>query len=178
MKDNMTPIMETDRLLLRPIKESDVEEIFSCWMQDENVSRYMWWKASDDINEAKDFATFELGNLKNDKWNRWIMVLKSTDEIIGTCLIFFNEDEKHWDISYNLGQKYWGNGYVTEAMNTVMKYAVDVMKVKEISTAYARENTASGHVLQKLGFKYVKEVPYECNGGDIATIGKYCTYTV
>lgn len=84
----ITPKLETDRLILREIHSDDTEAIFNCWMQDENVSRYMWWKASDDINEAKEFVKFELENLENDKWNRWIISLKSTNEIIGTCLIF------------------------------------------------------------------------------------------
>lgn len=171
-----TPRLETDRLLLREIHSDDTESIFHCWMQDEDVSRYMCWKASNDINEAKGFVEFELGNLENDKWNRWIIVSKDTNEIIGTCLIFYNDEEGHWDISYNLGKKFWGNGYVTEAMSEVMKYAVDVMKVEEISTSYAIENPASGHVLQKLGFQFIKEIPYECNGGDIMTTGRYCTY--
>ena len=35
---------------------------------------------------------------------------KETDEIIGTCLIYFNDEENNWDISYNLGKKYWGKG--------------------------------------------------------------------
>lgn len=84
----MTPRLETERLILREIHAEDMEEIFYCWMQNENVSRYMWWKASDDINEAKEFVEFELDNLDKDSWNRWIMVLKETKEIIGTCLIF------------------------------------------------------------------------------------------
>ena len=50
------------------------------------------------------------------------------------------------------------------------------MKIKEISTTYAIENSVSGHVLQKLGFQFIKEVPYECNGGDIVTTGSYCRY--
>lgn len=177
LEENMiTPKLETERLILREIHSDDVETIFKCWMQDENVSRYMWWKASNDRNEAKEFVEFEIGNLENDKWNRWIIVLKSTNEIIGTCLVFFNEEERHWDISYNLGRKFWGNGYVTEAMNAVMKYAVEKMKIREISTAYAKENSASGNVLQKLGFQVVKEVPYECNGGEIITTGILCKY--
>ena len=171
-----TPKLETDRLILREIHSDDAEAIFSCWMQDENVSRYMWWKASNDISEAKEFVEFELENLNNDKWDRWIIILKGINEIIGTCLIFFNNDEKHWDISYKLGKKFWGNGYVTEAMSTVIKYAVEVKKINEISTSYAIENLASGRVLQKLGFQFVKEIPYECNGGDIVTMGRYCTY--
>ena len=61
----MTPILETERLLLRPVKADDVTAIFDCWMQDEDVSRYMCWKASSDINGAKDFVSFELGNLEN-----------------------------------------------------------------------------------------------------------------
>ena len=122
----ITPKLETDRLLLREIHSDDTEAIFNCWMQDENVSKYMCWKASDDINEAKGFVEFELGNLENDKWNRWIIVLKSTNEIIGTCLIFFNDDERHWDISYNLGKKFWSNGYITEGMREVIKFAVEI----------------------------------------------------
>lgn len=172
----ITPKLETERLILREIHSDDIMAIFNCWMQDEEVSRYMWWKASNDIKEAKEFVEFELGNLENDKWNRWIMVLKDTEEIIGTCLIFFNDEEGHWDISYNLGKGFWGNGYVTEAMRTVMKYAVEVMKIEEVSTVYAVENPASGHVLKKLGFQFVKEVPYECNGGEIVTTGRYCRY--
>lgn len=120
-----TPRLETDRLLLREIHADDVDAVFNCWMQDENVSRYMWWKASEDINDAKEFVEFELGNLENDQWNRWMIVQKSTKELVGTCLIFFNDEEGHWDISYNLGVKYWGKGYMTEAMRAVMKYAVD-----------------------------------------------------
>lgn len=47
-----------------------------------------------------------------------------------------------------------------------------VMKIKEISTTYAIENLASGHVLQKLGFQFIKG-RYECNGGDIVTTGDF-----
>lgn len=171
-----TPKLETDRLLLREVHSTDVEAIFQCWMQDENVSKYMWWKASSDINDAKAFVEWELGNIENDKWNRWIIILKSTEEIIGTCLLFFNEREIHWDISYNLGTDFGGNGYVTEAMRAVIKYAVEAMGINEICTSYAAENPASGRVLQKLGFQFVKELPYECNGGEIVTTGRYCRY--
>ena len=118
----ITPKLETDRLILREIHSNDAEIVFNCWMQDENVSRYMWWKASDDINEAISFVEFELGNVENDKWNRWIIVLKGTNEIIGTCLLFFNDEEKHWDISYNLGKIFWGKGYACLLYTSLNKF--------------------------------------------------------
>ena len=40
-----TPTLETDRLILREIYPNDTQAIFNGWMNDENVSRYMWWKA-------------------------------------------------------------------------------------------------------------------------------------
>lgn len=174
----MTPQLETERLILRKIQAEDVETIFNCWMQDEDVSKYMYWKANDDINEAKGFVEFELGNLEDDKWNRWIIVLKATQEVIGTCLIYFNDEENDWDISYNLGKKFWGNGYVLEAMQTVMQFAIQTMNIKSCIAIHAKENPASGKIIEKLGFEYIKDVPYECNGGDIVTVGKYYKFTI
>ena len=173
-----TQRLETGRLLLREIQETDVNEIFDCWMQDEDVSRYMCWKAGDDIEETKSFVQYELGQIENEKWYRWIIVLKETGRIIGTCLIFYNEEagESHWDISYNLGKKYWGNGYITEAMKEVMRFAETVLGMEECITAYAKVNTNSANVLHKLGFIDETEIPYECSGGDMITEGILCRY--
>lgn len=169
----LTPKLETERLILRQIKTSDVDAIFNCWMQDEDVSRYMYWKASNDIIETQEFIRYELENIENDKWYRWIIVLKQTDEIVGTCLIYYNDEENNWDISYNLGKTYWGKGYITEAMHRVMEYAITELTIKECIAIHAIENPESGRVIQKQGFSYEKKVPYECNGGERKTIGKY-----
>lgn len=171
-----TPKLQTERLLLRKVQSDDVDAIFNCWMQDEEVSKYMCWKASDDINKAKAFVEFELGNIENDNWNRWILVLKDTSEVIGTCLIFWNDEEEKWDISYNLGRKFWGSGYITEAMQEVMRYAKETLQIKECIAVHAVENPSSGNVIKKLGFTYIKDVPYACNGGEIQTTGKYYLY--
>ncbi len=159
------------------LQQDDAEAIFRCWMSDEEVSRYMLWEASQDIRDAEEFVRFELGNLENDSWNRWLIILRETGQIIGTCLCFFNEEEGHWDISYNLGRKFWGRGYASEAMGAAMDYAVGVLNVQEICTTYAAENPASGRVLEKLGFKYERDVPYMCNGKNTVTTGRYRKYT-
>lgn len=174
-----TPLLETVRLILRPIKQDDVEPIFSCWMKDENVSRYMFWKASDDIKEALSFVEFELANIENELWFRWIIEKTDTKEIIGTCLIYFNDDvgENHWDVSYNLGANYWGNGYITEAMKRVMKFAETTLDLDKCITTYAKVNTFSGKVLEKLGFKYVCEEPYIYCNNELETIGVRVRWT-
>lgn len=173
-----TPQIETQRLLLREVLESDAAAAFHCWMQDEHVSRYMWWKASTDQSAADEFVRFELAQIDNPLWHRWIALLKDTGEIIGTCLVFYNDEETHWDISYNLGRRYWGYGYATEMMKAALRYAADALDMKECITSYAQENTASANVLYKLGFQDLKQIPYVCNGGEIQTTGMLCKLTV
>ena len=158
-----TPQLQTERLLLRTIWEQDTDAIYSTWMNDPDVARYMMW-TSGDINLAKEFTEFELGNIEKDDWYRWIITLKD-GTIIGACLLYFDEEFDSWDISYNLGKKYWGQGYITEAMKEVIRFAIETLSVERIVAFHAIENPASGRVIEKLGFTYEKDIPFECNIG-------------
>lgn len=73
-------------------------------------------------------------------------------------------------------EKVLGNGYAT-GMRTAMKYAVEEMNITEISTAYAAEKSGFRPCPSKIDFS-LYEVSYECNGGDIVTVGRYCSYKV
>lgn len=155
-----TPVLTTERLILIPVAADDIKPIFDCWMQDEDVSRYMYRHASDDIEETEKLVKYELENLDNKLWNRWITVTKSERELIETCLVYFNSEENNRNISYNPGKKYWGRGYATEAMTKVLEYAANLLKMKECIAIHTDENTASERVIKKLGFICEKTVPF------------------
>lgn len=167
-----TPILETDRLLLRPFTADDTQEVFVCWQSDPDVARYMMWASSKDIEKTREFINFERSMLQNDKWYRWCITDKGTKIIYGTCLVYYDNEKNCWDISYNLGRKFWGNGYTTEAMKKAMHYAIYTLGAKEFIASHAVENPASGRVIEKLGFKYEKDIPYLCNDGNMQTTGK------
>ena len=76
----------------------------------------------------------------------------------------------------DLGKKYWGKGYVTEAMRTVMVFAEKELGMTVCITSYAKVNQASANVLHKLGFQDEKEIDYECSGGDLIVDGIECRY--
>lgn len=173
-----TSTIATERLVLREVRKEDALPIYNCWMQDPDVSRYMWWKASNNFEDTKNFVEFELKQIDNPKWNRWIITLKDSLEIIGTCLVYFNDDEKHWDISYNLGKAFWGKGFAYEAMKAAMDFATSEMGIAECITSYAKANSSSEKLLNKLGFKYLKDIPYECNGGEFVTEGVMCKFSL
>ena len=169
-----TPILQTERLLLRPFECSDAEAVFTCWESDPDVARYMFWTSHNDIEKTKEWLAFEVGQIEKNDWYRFALVLKDTDELIGTGLIYFEEEVDCWEIGYNLGKKYWGKGYTTEAMRRIVSFATEELNIPEIVGRYAKENPASGKVMEKLGFQFEKEIPYECNNGTVLREGVQC----
>lgn len=169
-----TPILETERLILRPFRQEDAEEVFECWERDQDVARYMFWTSHNDIEKTKEWIRFELGQIEKEDWYRFAIIRKETNELIGTGLIYYDEEVQCWEIGYNLGKKYWGKGYITEAMRKILEFAVRELKLTEVVGRYAKENPASGKVMQKLGFKYEKDIPYECNEGTVKREGVQC----
>jgi len=169
-----TPILETERLTLRPFKEEDATEVFECWESDPDVAKYMFWTSHNDIEKTKEWIAFELGQIEKPDWFRCSLVLKDTNELIGTALIYYEEEVECWEIGYNLGKKYWGKGYTTEAMRTVINFAKAELNLTQIVGRYAKENPASGKVMDKLGFTYEKDILYECNNGTVLREGIQC----
>ena len=169
-----TPSLETKRLILRPFKELDAMEVFECWESDPKVAKYMFWTSHNDLNKTKEWIQFELGQIPKNDLYRFALVLKDTGELIGTGLIYYEEEVDSWEIGYNLGRKYWGNGYTTEAMKEVLSFAERELHIKEVVGRYAKENAASGRVMKKLGFQYEKDIPYECNDGTVHLEGVQC----
>lgn len=169
-----TPILETDRLKLRPFREDDAECVFECWESDPDVAKYMFWTSHNDIEKTKEWIIFELGQIEKPDWYRFAIVLKDTNELIGTALIYYEKEVECWEIGYNLGKKYWGKGYTTEAMKTVIDFAREQLKISQLVGRYAKENPASGNVMNKLGFQYEKDISYECNDGTVLREGIQC----
>ncbi len=169
-----TPTLETDRLLLRPFTYEDAEDVFTCWESDPDVAKYMFWTSHNDIEKTKEWLKFEIGQIEKDDWYRFALVLKETNELIGTGLIYFEEEVDAWEIGYNLGKKYWGKGYTTEAMKQIISFAQEDLGITEMVGRYAKENPSSGKVMEKLGFLFEKEIPYECNNGAVLREGIQC----
>lgn len=169
-----TPVLDTERLLLRPFQRTDAEAVFVGWESDPDVAKYMFWTSHNDIEKTKEWIAFECGQITKDDWYRFAIVQKETEDLIGTGFIYFEEEVNAWEIGYNLSKKYWGYGYATEAMMRIVEFAKEELGLTEIVGRYAKENPASGNVMKKLGFEYEKDIPYECNNGSIMREGIQC----
>lgn len=163
--------IETERLILRTVTVDDAEAIFK-WASDPEVNKYMIyplhanpdvtrdWLKTRDINGSDEF---DLG-----------FVLKETGELIGQGGIFYHEDIDAWSLGYNLRRDYWGQGLVPEAIQAIIDYVDKEKGIRAIVGEFAKENSKSRRVMEKLGMTYWKDAQYsKLDGSEIFESCKY-----
>lgn len=144
------PVIETERLILRPLDVKDAESVFE-WTGDERVAKYMIYPCHKDIAVTKEWLK-SLENLENEY--TWGFVRKSDSKLIGSGGIRFRKDEKVWSLGYNLRFDCWGNGYAAEASKRMIEYVTAEHNAHEFVAVHAADNTASGRVIEKCGLVF------------------------
>lgn len=89
-------------------------------------------------------------------WGSWMVVRKSDDIVIGD--IGFKEKPNEngvVEIGYGILKDYWNNGYATEAVGVLIKWAFSTSKVEKVIADTLQDNYGSIRVLEKLGMKKV-----------------------
>ncbi len=146
-------IIETDRLILRPLTTNDAPDVFE-WAGDPIVNRYMPYPLHENVHQTEEWI-----NSLGDK-NEFCFCLKETGKVIGSGSIVYNEEFDAYEIGYNFNRKYWGVGYATEAANAMLRWAHQNLGVHNFIARHANANEASGNVIKKCGFQFVKYVQY------------------
>lgn len=150
-------IIETERLKLRPIKIEEAEHVYNTWTSDDEVSRYMRWSMHRSVEETKQWIMMERENCKKDNYFDWGIELKETGKLIGSMGAHYVPELDRYEIGYGIAKKYWRQGLVTEGVRGMLNYLVNKKGIKKFVASHAKQNPASGAVMQKVGFRYVKD---------------------
>jgi len=147
------PVLETDRLLLRELRESDAPDVFK-FFSDEEVLRYYDSDPMKTHSEALDLINYLLKGYVEKKSIRWAITLKGSDTVIGTCG-FHNmaNRSRRAEIGYELSRSHWRQGIMTEALKRIISYGFSEMGFHRIEALTEPENHPSRQSLLKLGFK-------------------------
>ncbi|HML06235.1 MAG TPA: GNAT family protein [Methanobacterium sp.] len=152
-ENDFFPEIYTERLYLRKISINDAETLFRFW-SDPEVTKNLNVATFKNIEQA-----FSLIRLLNSLYSskegiRWVITIRKTNEIIGTCgYNSWIKKSSRGEIGYELGKKYWGNGYGTEAIAEIINYGFKKMNLNRIEAFTVPEATSSINLLKKLGFK-------------------------
>ena len=144
--------METDRLILRPWRESDAEALFK-YASDPDVGPRAGWPPHKSVEESLQIikTVFNTPTM-------WAVELKETGEAIG-CVGYLPASasnlqipDDQCEVGYWIGKPYWGRGICTEALRLVIDYCFNVKHYTVLWGDFFPSNPASGRVMTKCGF--------------------------
>ncbi|CAM3215605.1 GNAT family N-acetyltransferase [Streptobacillus ratti] len=155
MEHKGTLRLETDRIILRQFTKDDYEAVFKNFESDVEMTKYLRWKATDDLEVAIKIVDSWIDSYKNDNVYQWAIVPKDLNEPIGTIsVVSLDEKINKVHIGYCIGTKWWNLGYTSEALATIIPFFFEEVKVNRIESQYDPNNIGSGKVMLKCGMKY------------------------
>lgn len=147
------PLLYSERLLLRQIEPKDKFNIFTGLSHPEVIRFYgISFRTLDATEEQMDWYE-QLWQEQTGLW--WAICEKNTGRFLGAC--GYNKllvQAQKIELGYWILPLYWRKGYVSEALQLIIPYAFEVLKVKRIEAFVELGNDASDAVLKNQGFSY------------------------
>jgi len=138
-------ILETIRLILRPLTADDFEAVHS-WASNPANARYMSWGP----NTEEDTKGF-LAIAKPGK--DFAVVPKETGKVIGSCGIYPDDNNDTAELGWILHMDYWKCGYGTELGGELIRYGFKGLKLRRLFAPCAAVNYGSYRVMERNGMR-------------------------
>lgn len=149
---SLFPILETERLLLRKLSDSDADILFPYWSCPE-VTEYFTMEPFKQRQEAVEMIQLLNSLYDKDDAIRWGLVIKNTGMLCGTCGFHnLRPEHKRAEIGYEIGKQYWGQGIMAEALRKILEYGFSNMSFNRIEAFINKGNQKSMNLVEKLGF--------------------------
>ena len=152
-------ILETQRLILRQYKPEDIEDYWE-YVSQKEVGPMCGWPTYTDKQKAYERLT----EVECKKPYQFAIVWKETNKTIGSIELMEYKQERFCgvevknntkEIGFLLNKNFWGRGIMPEALEEVVRFAFEELKIPQIVICHAEANTQSGRVQEKLGFKVI-----------------------
>jgi RimJ/RimL family protein N-acetyltransferase len=138
-------VLETERLILRPITPEDFEAVHS-WAGNPENTRYMAWGPNDEEQTKAFLAQAKPGR-------DFAVVLKDANAVIGSCGIYPKGDGYMGDVGWILHKDYWKRGYGTELCGELICYGFEDLKLGRIQAPCAATNYGSYRIMERNGMR-------------------------
>lgn len=148
----MFPELITERLILNKITEHDAKDIVEYANNPQVYAGTYGIALPYTIDDAYEFIQITKHAFDDKSSYAFAIRLKETNKLIGAIDIRLGAFEKA-EIGYAINQKYWGQGYATEALKAILSFAFNDLKLNKISAFHFTNNPASGKVMMKCGMQ-------------------------
>ena len=151
-------ILNFENITLRPWKESDAQDLYNL-AKSPNIGPMAGWPPHKSVEES-------LNVIKTIFSKKETYAIISKGKIVGCVgLLFYPNCNHDWgkdsaEIGYWVGEEFQNKGIATKASKILVERAFKELNVNAIYGTYDLDNVKSKRVLEKLGFKFYKEMEY------------------
>ena len=147
------PEFESERLRFRQMTLDDSNEIFIIRSNDD-IMRYMDVPRHYSISDSKKLIQSIEESYINEKGINWAIIQKQSNVFLGYIgFIRITSEHCRAELGYALKPEYWGKGYMYEAINRLVKFGFEEMKLHSVEANVNPMNERSKKVLERVGFK-------------------------
>ena len=169
-------VVTTDRLTLRPWRESDLNDFYE-YASVDGVGQMAGWNPHRNVEESKMI----LGSFIKHKKT---FALEYKGKVIGSLSIEEYREESYpelnelqgREIGYVLSKAYWGQGLMPEAVKAVIDWLFNNEKLDFIIVGHFDHNAQSKRVIEKCDFQYIKTTKFETRYDTVENSMEYILY--
>lgn len=153
MKHQGTKVLKTKRLILRPIQFEDWQELFYGLR---NQPEFLYYANKKRASKKQQKQSLEniAEKYKNLDYYNWVLTQKTDGKIVGQIVLKVMEVNQCVEFSYATDNRFCGKGYMTEALDCIINFAINKIKVQRIQGGCATQNIASKKVMQKCNMNF------------------------
>lgn len=147
----MVKKLETKRLILRKITAEDADEAFCHWTNSKQATKYLTWAPHETVDITRGWFLYQ----EQNQYEEWGIVLKETNQLMGNISVVEEKPTtKTKTLGYVLGERFWNQGYMSEALTEVITHLFETTEVNRIEAAHDIANPGSGRVMEKAGMTF------------------------
>lgn len=169
--------LETVRLILRPWREEDLDDLYA-YASQPGVGEMAGWAHHESRDVSKKILDLFIAQKKT-----YALELKETGRVIGSLGVeelaveeFDLPDCKGRELGYVLGKPWWGKGLMPEAVKAVVDHCFSVLGCDFLTCCHFQYNDRSRRVIEKAGFRFEKEFVYQTQLGTTEPSRLYVLY--
>lgn len=148
----LSPKIETERLILRRYKETDIDAIYDI-ITDKRLSTYIKFPELTKEQELECIKEW-IKEADDSKYERWVIERKKDNAIVGNIDVnTVVKKHNYCNVGYTIRYDYWGNGYAAEALEAVSNHLLEESGYYLVECSCNELNKQSSRVMEKAGFK-------------------------
>lgn len=165
------PIIETERLILREIREEDYIDMYE-YASLPYVGPQAGWEPHSSYDHTRLAIKLFRNKGKFNQLGVFAIILKEENKMIGTCELHSFIPNFKAELGYTINPSYWGNGYAVESGRALLTWGFETLNLKRIECNAFTSNQQSFRVAQKLGFVHegIRRKAYQLYNGYIGDL--------